>query len=150
MGCDFKKCRLFGYVIIPDHVHILLKPHGKYSISDYMHFAKRHSSRNINILMRNTVFPVGEDGHPRLRGGVEFPTHASGQTFARLREYVDSRNTTAKRFAWHGSYHDHIIRDQDDFNAYMEYLKYNPIKHGLIKEGELYPYLFLERNQSCC
>ncbi|MDD5342107.1 MAG: transposase [Patescibacteria group bacterium] len=102
----------FGYVVIPDHVHLLVQPFGKYTISDFMHYLKRHSSRNIRTLISRKL--VGEDGHPRLQGGI-----------------------------WQSSFHDHIIRDEEDFNRHVEYLRINPVKHGLVKEGEKYPYLYI-------
>ena len=67
IGCIFKQCELLGFVIIPDHIHMLIKPTNKYNISAYLHFIKRHSSRNINLLISKNL--VGEDGHPRLRFG---------------------------------------------------------------------------------
>ena len=34
---------------------------------------------------------------------------------------------------WQYRYWDHIIRDQDDFNRHIDYIHYNPVKHGLAK-----------------
>ncbi|MBU0707771.1 transposase [Patescibacteria group bacterium] len=113
IGCELKGCNLFGHVIIPNHIHVLIQPKKKYNISDYMHYIKRHSSRNIRILILKNH--AGEDGHPRLpSGGV-----------------------------WQSSFHDHIIRDEEDLNTHIEYIKNNPIKHGLLKEGETYSYLYI-------
>ena len=32
---------------------------------------------------------------------------------------------------WQRRYWDHIIRSQDDFNRHVEYIRCNPVKHGL-------------------
>jgi len=32
---------------------------------------------------------------------------------------------------WQGRFWDHIIRDQDDLNKHIDYIHYNPVKHGL-------------------
>jgi len=40
--------RLLAFVIMPDHLHIMLEPNGKESISKIMHSIKRGSSRLIN------------------------------------------------------------------------------------------------------
>jgi putative transposase len=124
-----KNCTVYGYVILPDHLHIIIQPRGKHTISDFMHYVKRHSSRNLRILIshnivgedgclkNNGLFPyVGEDGHPRLRsGGV-----------------------------WQSSFHDHIIRDERDFLTHLEYLKHNPVKHGALKDGKTYAFTYID------
>lgn len=35
---------------------------------------------------------------------------------------------------WHRHFWEHVIRDQDDFNRHVDYIHYNPIKHGLVKK----------------
>lgn len=40
--------RLLAFVIMPDHLHIMLEPNGKESISKIMHSIKRGSSRLMN------------------------------------------------------------------------------------------------------
>lgn len=34
---------------------------------------------------------------------------------------------------WQKRFWDHIIRDENDFNAHIEYIHYNPVKHGFVK-----------------
>lgn len=34
--------------------------------------------------------------------------------------------------AWQPRYYDHIIRDEADFARHLDYLHYNPVKHGLV------------------
>lgn len=41
---------------------------------------------------------------------------------------------------WQLRYWDHIIRDEMDFNRHLDYIHYNPVKHGLINNPGLYPY----------
>ena len=41
---------------------------------------------------------------------------------------------------WQHRYWDHIIRDQDDFNRHVDYIHYNPVKHGLVKRPLEYRY----------
>lgn len=31
---------------------------------------------------------------------------------------------------WQDRYWDHIIRDQEDLNKHIDYIHYNPVKHG--------------------
>jgi putative transposase len=34
---------------------------------------------------------------------------------------------------WQNRFWDHIIRNQDDMNKHLDYLHYNPVKHGITK-----------------
>ena len=33
---------------------------------------------------------------------------------------------------WQKRFYDHIIRDQDDFRQHMDYIHYNPVRHGYV------------------
>ncbi|MFH2089742.1 MAG: transposase [Pseudomonadota bacterium] len=52
----------------------------------------------------------------------------------RKREGVDCGRVWQYRF-W-----DHIIRDQDDLNRHIDYIHYNPVKHGLVASPFDHPY----------
>ena len=78
--------RLFDFVIIPDHVHLLIQPQKSETISKIM-----------LCLKRSSAFEIG-------RGPI-----------------------------WQPRFHDHIIRDENDFENHFEYIRYNPIKHHLPK-----------------
>lgn len=34
---------------------------------------------------------------------------------------------------WQRRFWEHLIRDQEDFNRHVDYIHYNPVKHGLVK-----------------
>jgi putative transposase len=33
---------------------------------------------------------------------------------------------------WQNRFWDHIIRDENDMHRYIDYIHYNPVKHGLV------------------
>jgi putative transposase len=35
---------------------------------------------------------------------------------------------------WQSSFWDHVIRDEDDFYHHLNYIHFNPVKHGLVKK----------------
>jgi putative transposase len=39
---------------------------------------------------------------------------------------------------WQLRFWDHVIRDQDDMNRHIDYIHYNPVKHGLVKSAKDY------------
>jgi len=135
-----KYFKLFAWVILPDHLHILLEIIGKKNISEVMHDFKSYTANQISklILSRGAEAsatmvrgknqrPVGEASRPRLE-----------------------RNGRPKVMKiWQTSFYDHIIRNQDDLYTHLDYVHYNSIKHGYVTKPEDWPwssyYSFLKR-----
>jgi len=42
------------------------------------------------------------------------------------------RNNYRKGRVWQNRFWDHAIRNQDDLNRHIDYIHYNPVKHGII------------------
>ncbi|MBN1211986.1 MAG: transposase [candidate division Zixibacteria bacterium] len=40
---------------------------------------------------------------------------------------------------WQSRFWDHIIRDQRDMNRHIDYIHYNPVKHGMVKSPFAWP-----------
>jgi putative transposase len=40
---------------------------------------------------------------------------------------------------------DHLIRDEDDFNRHMDYIHWNPVKHGFATKVNDWPYSSFHR-----
>ncbi|MCF6313920.1 MAG: transposase [Verrucomicrobiales bacterium] len=51
---DSQRYHLDEYVIMPNHVHLLVCPIEKFSLSSILHSWKRHSAREINRILGNT------------------------------------------------------------------------------------------------
>ncbi len=41
---------------------------------------------------------------------------------------------------WQRRFWEHQIRDQQDYNNHFDYIHYNPVKHGLVKQVKDWPY----------
>lgn len=41
---------------------------------------------------------------------------------------------------WQRRFHDHIIRDERDFASHLDYIHYNPVRHGLVTRPEDWPH----------
>lgn len=52
----------------------------------------------------------------------------------------DIRVKRNERGIWQRRYWEHLIRDQQDFNAHMDYIHINPLKHGLVSRVCDWPY----------
>jgi REP element-mobilizing transposase RayT len=178
--------RLYAFVIMPDHIHIIIHPGEKETISRVMHHLKRHTTLNINAMMEyhDIHSPEGEDGFPRpskifprpsnnidhqLRKHI--PNELNGEAIegeAIEGEAIEGEALEGEalggealggevcqprlqdvhpRFAWQSSFHDHLIRNESDFNNHLYYLWKNPELDGLVNKFESYPYSSFGRYQ---
>ena len=46
---------------------------------------------------------------------------------------------------WQRRFYEHVIRDERDLNAHMDYIHYNPVKHGLVARVADWPYSTFHR-----
>lgn len=46
-----------------------------------------------------------------------------------------ARRQRKERGVWQRRFWGHLIRDEADFNAHMNYVHINPVKHGYVKEA---------------
>jgi len=82
------KFKLHGFVVMPDHVHVLITP-----------AIDQSTSRCIQL----------------IKGGYSFA----------VREQAPGE-------VWHSGYHEHRVRDEDDFNAQRQYIANNPSRKGML------------------
>ncbi|MEQ1592641.1 MAG: transposase [Thiobacillaceae bacterium] len=59
-------------------------------------------------------------------------TNFSAVVSAFKRDFTWSRKTTdsAAHSVWQARFYDHLIRDDDDLYRHLDYIHYNPVKHG--------------------
>ena len=51
-----------------------------------------------------------------------------------------SRLKRSERGIWQRRYWEHLIRDDDDFNRHVDYIHWNPVKHGYVQRVIDWPY----------
>jgi putative transposase len=99
----------------------------------------RHFQRTANAeLFIATLFRYRDEGKFQLHGFVVMPDHihvlitpAIDQSTARCIQLIKGGYSFAAREQspgeiWHSGYHEHRIRDDDDFNAQKQYIANNP------------------------
>lgn len=52
----------------------------------------------------------------------------------------DSRKSKGERGIWQRRYWEHVIRDELDFERHVNYIHYNPVKHGHVKRAIDWPH----------
>jgi len=56
-----------------------------------------------------------------------------------------SRRKKKEQAIWQRRFWEHLIRDENDFAGHVEYIHYNPVKHGLVKAPKDWKYSSFER-----
>jgi putative transposase len=57
----------------------------------------------------------------------------------------ESRKRKHEREIWQRRYWEHTIRDDGDFEAHVDYVHFNPVKHGWVKRAIDWPYSSFHR-----
>lgn len=60
-------------------------------------------------------------------------------------ERNDSHIKKGEAGIWQRRFWEHTIRDQEDFNRHVEYIHYNPVKHGLVNQVLDWPWSSFHR-----
>jgi putative transposase len=131
-----EKMSLLGFVIMPEHLHLLVVPIHGIKISWIMQEIKKGSARLINRerfcraqgrarLPNETPFlkDQGTLGRPRPR--VNLASECSGSSL------------TPKK-VWMDEYYDYVIRNEKDLMMHLSYIHENPVKRGLVESSDKY------------
>lgn len=87
---DIKQFELIAWVILPDHLHLMID----FGIGDLSYLMKRVKMKFSGLYRSKWKLKSGR--------------------------------------IWQFRFWDHMIRDEDDFRNHLDYIHYNPVKHGLV------------------
>ena len=110
--------RVYGYVVMPEHVHLLLSEPEHDTLAAAIHylklsFAKRVRSRRVTqVSVQKKDANLGHCVSPKADANLE---HQLGSF-------------------WQKRYYDRNVRDAREFMVKLRYLHRNPVKRGLVKE----------------
>ncbi len=91
---------LVNFVILADHVHVLIRIENARDVSIFLDRVKSYTSRKIgNLQIAST--PI-----------------------------------------WQRGTYDRVVRNDEELEAYFDYIVFNPIKHGLVTDSVEWPYLY--------
>lgn len=107
---------ILGAVILPDHVHFLWE-----LPPDDSDFSKR-------IGMIKSRFTRSMDGVERS-----------------VKHVSSSRRQHRESTVWQRRFWEHTIRDDRDFATHMDYIHYNPVRHGRVLCPHAWPYSSFHR-----
>jgi len=72
-------------------------------------------------------------------------TRLAGATLHRDDWMSASKRKHREGTVWQRRFYEHTIRDDGDFDAHMDYIHYNPVKHGLVARVVEWPYSTFHR-----
>lgn len=116
-------CTLLAWVIMPEHVHVVVVPAVETRLSEVISAIKRTSAREIHAVLTRHSSPL----LPRL-------------TIVRDGE---------QRFVfWQKRCFDRNCRSEDEVRRTVEYCHSNPVKRGLVKRAEDYRWSSAQRYET--
>lgn len=102
---------IFAIVILPEHFHVILNPQNIHDYPKIMSSIKHYFSRNFNDV--GQVCPTYQKANLNKSQNIyPCPTY--------------DRN----KLIWQRRYWEHTIRDEEDLYKHLDYIHYNPVKHG--------------------
>jgi len=84
-------------------------------------------------------------------GDTDYPTRWKKLKAAFSRNLPKTESRSASRVAkgergiWQRRYWEHTLRDEHDWRRHVDYIHYNPVKHGLVKQVAEWPYSTFHR-----
>jgi putative transposase len=99
--------QIFGSVILPDHMHLI-------------------------------IFPNNIKNYPKIIFAIKY--HFSKNTCSNKQDLTQSKIKKGEKGIWHRRYYEHTIRNEESLYQHLEYIHYNPVKHGYAKNVKDWEY----------
>lgn len=112
------KTKLIGYVIMPDHFHIIVYPESEKAITDFMRDFKRFSSGRISR-------------QAELESKTDWLEHF---------RQAGSETNRAERKVWQDHFWEVCVYSESILEQKLNYIHLNPVRAELVTEPGLYPY----------
>lgn len=104
------KFDIIAIVIIPDHIHMIIKPEDINKYPEIIKLIKTHFSKNIDENKIDNYNPT------------------------------KSRINKKEKDIWQRRYWEHTIKDEEDLIKHIDYIRYNPIKHKIVERLQDWKY----------
>ncbi|MFZ3265031.1 MAG: transposase [Terriglobales bacterium] len=115
---------IYGYVVMPEHVHLLLSEPAKAPLAEALHYLKLSFSK-LSRPLRPASAQVSAQ-----KTGANLGHRQPNSNRQPNPDYQDSSSFWEKR------YYDRNVRDYREFTVKLRYLHRNPVKRGLVRTPE--------------
>ena len=113
---------LISYVVMPNHVHVLIRVYESFSLAKIVQSWKGYTGKKIREMINSGIAGSAD----RLVG---FDRKDAKQTLGDPGVRI-----------WHREFWDRYIRDEKHFKSTIDYIGQNPVKAGLVKNVEDWPW----------
>ena len=108
--------RIYGYVVMPEHVHLLVSEPEHGTLAEAMHYLKLSFSKHVRSLTRAQVSVQKMDAN-------------LGHQHQHQHQLCDSQPEPF----WQKRYHDRNVRSVREFGVKLRYLHRSPVTRGLAR-----------------
>ena len=112
-----ERYHLYQWVVMPNHIHVLIRVFPKNPMCDIVNYWKRYTSMRFNEILTD------------LKSSNRFP-----------KGYIDNILNTFKGNYWIVDYWDVLIQNDNHFHLESKYITENPVKARLVEKAEDYPW----------
>jgi len=92
------------------------------------------------------TLPEGDCDYSKRWGLIKSGFTKSAKSFFHRGDWMnESKKKHREGTIWQRRYWEHEIRDEDDYVRHMDYVHYNPVKHGLVNFVGQWPYSTFHR-----
>ncbi|MGQ3891600.1 REP-associated tyrosine transposase [Legionella sp. CNM-4043-24] len=88
------------------------------------------------------TLPPGEANYSQR---ISFVKSAFSRQVEPIELISSSRQGKRERGIWQRRFWEHIIRDEQDYERHLNYIHYNPVKHGYVESPSQWPYSSIHR-----
>jgi len=104
--------RIDAIVVLPDHLHMIITPTISTEYSQIISYIKRSFVYGLDIQIKEEAkAEISNSKYRRSHAGI-----------------------------WQERFYEHTIRNEKDWLEKMEYIQYNPLKHGLVENIKEWEY----------
>ena len=111
---------LFGYCVMPSHIHLIARSEGNYTLSDILRDFKKHTSKEL-------IKQILNEPESRREWMLEYFKNA-GDNLKGIKDY---------KF-WKDGNHAELISSNKFFNEKLDYIHNNPVKELFVERPEDY------------
>src|SRR5271167_2797300 len=106
--------RVYGYVVMPEHVHLLVSEPERGTLAEAIHYLKLSFAKRVNSQRsRSQVSALKKGANPSTSSGQALGHQSMHQPMGSL---------------WQKRYYDRNVRDAREFAVKLRYLHRNPVK----------------------
>jgi REP element-mobilizing transposase RayT len=124
---------LLAWVVMPNHIHVLIQQKDGWPLAKVVQSWKRHSSRQIHHLQQRSC-SQGKRSSTAISSPPLGQRSCTPVTSPPL--LYSSKNSTINPALWQIDYWDRFIRDTKHYYTAVNYIINNPVKAGLIDKPE--------------